>query len=80
MPPSKLCKIFTDVQVAMEYMSAGSLYDIIKLYQEGICFSESDICFAIHEVLVAIEYLHSLRRIHRDMKGRQIFFVLLTTR
>lgn len=54
----------------MEYMSAGSLYDIIKLYAEGICLSEADICYIVHEILVAIEYLHSLHRIHRDIKGK----------
>lgn len=62
-------------QVVMEYMSGGSLYDIIKLYEQGVSFAEADICYISHEVLVAVEYMHSLHRIHRDIKGKSILEV-----
>jgi serine/threonine protein kinase len=48
----------------MEYMSAGSLYDIIK-GGGALNFSEMHISYVVHECLLALEYLHSIQRIHR---------------
>lgn len=54
-----------ELWVVMEYMSAGSLYDIVKEYSNGIRFSESHVSYIIHELLLALAYLHSIKRIHR---------------
>jgi len=65
-----------ELWVVMEYMSAGSLYDIIKLYDQGFSFSEADICYITHEILVALAYLHSLHRVHRDIKVDNVLLSL----
>lgn len=52
----------------MEYMSGGSLYDMLKLYPSGFRFSEGDVAYIIRETLGAVTYLHSMNRLHRDIK------------
>eukprot|EP01127_Copromyxa_protea_P000023 TRINITY_DN10021_c0_g1_i1.p1 TRINITY_DN10021_c0_g1~~TRINITY_DN10021_c0_g1_i1.p1 ORF type:complete len:852 (-),score=152.43 TRINITY_DN10021_c0_g1_i1:69-2624(-) len=54
--------------VVMEYMSAGSLYDIVKHYDMGPKFMEDHIAYVVHECVSALAYLHSIQRIHRDIK------------
>jgi serine/threonine-protein kinase 24/25/MST4 len=50
----------------MEYLDAGSLLDIIKEYG---ALQEPDIAFILHELLLALQYLHNERKIHRDVKA-----------
>jgi len=54
--------------VIMEFMSAGSLYDIVKLYDKGVRLTEAETAFAVHEILEALAFLHGRKRIHRDIK------------
>ncbi len=61
----KSFKVDNELWVMMEYMSAGSLYDICKHYATGTRFTETGIAYVIREVLKALEYLHQLKRIHR---------------
>jgi len=65
-----------ELWVVMEYMSAGSLYDIIKLYAEGVRLAETDVSYITSEILVALEYMHTLRRIHRDIKVDNVLLSL----
>lgn len=58
----------TSVWVVMEYMSAGSLYQLVELYPKGLRFPETCVGYVIYEVLLAVDYLHSIKRIHRDIK------------
>jgi len=57
-----------ELWVILEYMSGGSLYEIVELYPKGIRFSETSAAYVTHEVLQAIRFLHSMKRIHRDIK------------
>uniref|UniRef100_A0A6B2LA44 Protein kinase domain-containing protein n=1 Tax=Arcella intermedia TaxID=1963864 RepID=A0A6B2LA44_9EUKA len=57
-----------ELWVVMEYMSGGSLYDIVKLFNTGTKLTESETAYTIHEVLEALSFLHSRNRIHRDIK------------
>lgn len=53
----------------MEYVHGGNLYDYLKLGEErGLFFTEAQVSYIIHEAVKAIEFLHSLDRIHRDIK------------
>eukprot|EP01126_Amoeba_proteus_P039106 TRINITY_DN4108_c0_g6_i5.p1 TRINITY_DN4108_c0_g6~~TRINITY_DN4108_c0_g6_i5.p1 ORF type:complete len:224 (+),score=46.13 TRINITY_DN4108_c0_g6_i5:1517-2188(+) len=63
-----------ELWVVMEYMSGGSLYELVKLYPMGFSFSEPEISFIIRETLLAIDFLHSMNRIHRDIKIDNILF------
>uniref|UniRef100_A0A6B2L597 Protein kinase domain-containing protein n=1 Tax=Arcella intermedia TaxID=1963864 RepID=A0A6B2L597_9EUKA len=56
-----------EIWIVMEYMSAGSLFDIVKIY-DTVKMPESHIAFCIHEVLEALAFLHQRSRIHRDVK------------
>jgi serine/threonine protein kinase len=62
----------SSTQVVMEYMSGGSLYQIVELYPRGVKFSESLAAYVIHELLEAVAFLHGLKRIHRDIKGKEM--------
>jgi serine/threonine-protein kinase 24/25/MST4 len=50
----------------MEYLDAGSLLDIIKEYG---ALQEPDIAYILKELLLALQYLHNERKIHRDVKA-----------
>jgi len=57
--------------VVMEYMDGGCLTDILELF-EDIKMSEPQIAFCCKETLRALSYIHSLHRIHRDIKSDNI--------
>jgi serine/threonine protein kinase len=63
-----------ELWVVMEFMSGGSLYDLLKLFPSGFRFSESETSYVIRDTLEAISYLHSMKRIHRDIKVDNILF------
>jgi serine/threonine protein kinase len=52
--------------IVMEYLEAGSLLDIIKLTGPLL---ENYIAYIMHELLLALEYLHRSLKIHRDVKA-----------
>uniref|UniRef100_A0A8D2DXG9 Mitogen-activated protein kinase kinase kinase kinase n=1 Tax=Sciurus vulgaris TaxID=55149 RepID=A0A8D2DXG9_SCIVU len=55
--------------ICMEFCGAGSLQDI---YQVTGCLSELQIGYVCREVLQGLAYLHSQKKIHRDIKGANI--------
>jgi len=57
-----------ELWVIMEYMSGGSLYDIVKLWARGCRLEENSIAYSLGKVIKALEFLHSRKRIHRDIK------------
>jgi len=54
--------------VVMEYMDGGCLTDILEQF-EDIKLDESQIALCCRETLKALSYIHSLHRIHRDIKS-----------
>lgn len=61
------------VWIIMEYCDAGSLQDIIDMHEnESSCLSERQIGQIVSQVVLALEYLHSLKKIHRDVKAGNI--------
>jgi len=64
-------KVGEFVWVVMEFMSGGSLTDILELHKY-LDITEDCIAKIMLESLKALEYIHSLHRIHRDIKSDNI--------
>ena len=61
--------------VALEYMPNGSLADFLEPTPpklDPLCLKENIIAYVCREVLKALSYIHSLNRIHRDIKSDNI--------
>jgi serine/threonine-protein kinase 24/25/MST4 len=57
-----------DLWIIMDYLGGGSVYDL--LISEH--FQEKHIAIVIKEVLKGLKYLHSQRKLHRDIKAANI--------
>eukprot|EP01095_Lingulamoeba_sp_RSL-Kostka_P011929 TRINITY_DN464_c0_g2_i7.p1 TRINITY_DN464_c0_g2~~TRINITY_DN464_c0_g2_i7.p1 ORF type:complete len:517 (-),score=195.33 TRINITY_DN464_c0_g2_i7:93-1643(-) len=58
--------------VAMEYMGGGCLTEILELFDCGIQMTESQMAYACLECIKGLIYIHSLQRIHRDIKSDNV--------
>ena len=55
--------------ICMEYCGGGSLQDIYHITGP---LSEKQIAFMSRETLQGLAYLHSMQKMHRDIKGANI--------
>jgi hypothetical protein len=53
------------------YMGAGCLTDVLDQF-ESVRLSEAQIAFCTKEVLKSLIYIHSMHRIHRDIKSDNV--------
>lgn len=60
----------TDLWIVMEYCGAGSVADIIRLRRKTL--TEEEIATVLRDTLKGLEYLHFMRKIHRDVKAGNI--------
>lgn len=58
-----------NLYLVMEYLNGGDLFSLLK--NMG-CLDESVACVYIAELVLALEYLHSLGIVHRDLKPDNI--------
>ena len=60
--------------IIMEYAELGDLYSLIKHYKKhSKYFDENDLWKIASEILSGLEYLHSQKIIHRDIKCLNLF-------
>jgi len=57
--------------VAMEFMGGGCLTEILEQF-EDVQMTEGNIAWVCQETLKGLAYIHSLHRIHRDIKSDNI--------
>lgn len=65
------CIVGDKLWLVMEYMSGGSLTDILDHYPE-IKMSEPEIALIMLESLKALDYMHRMNIIHRDIKSDNV--------
>eukprot|EP01119_Soliformovum_irregulare_P001587 TRINITY_DN11303_c0_g1_i1.p1 TRINITY_DN11303_c0_g1~~TRINITY_DN11303_c0_g1_i1.p1 ORF type:complete len:516 (+),score=129.51 TRINITY_DN11303_c0_g1_i1:107-1654(+) len=58
----------SNLWIVLEYLSGGSLAEVVSICR----MTEPQIAAVCKEVLKALKYIHSLRRIHRDIKSDNI--------
>jgi len=58
--------------ILMEYMAAGSCYEIMRFSNTKGIQNEGAIAEILHETLLALAYLHDNQQIHRDVKSGNI--------
>jgi len=62
-----------ELWVVMEFLSNGMLTEWLEQYPNGDCrMDEPEIAFVCREILQALSYIHSLHRIHRDIKSDNV--------
>ena len=64
----ELYTVFEDddaVYVVMELCAQGNLYKYLKLYGT---LNEKEAAFIMHQLLLALEYMHTIGIVHRDLK------------
>ncbi|XP_038658318.1 serine/threonine-protein kinase 3/4 [Scyliorhinus canicula] len=60
----------TDLWIVMEYCGAGSVSDLIRIRNKTL--TEEEIATILQSTLKGLEYLHFMRKIHRDIKAGNI--------
>ncbi|XP_029908035.1 serine/threonine-protein kinase 4-like [Myripristis murdjan] len=60
----------SDLWIVMEYCGAGSVSDIIRIRNKTL--TEEEIAAILQATLKGLEYLHFMRKIHRDIKAGNI--------
>jgi len=64
-----------EMWVVMEYMGGGCLTDVLEAF-DSVHMTEAQIAYVSRETLKALAYIHSLHRIHRDIKSDNILLSL----
>lgn len=60
-----------EMWVAMEFMGGGCLTDVLECF-DTVQMTEPQVAYCCRETLKSLAYIHSLHRIHRDIKSDNI--------
>ena len=58
----------SELLIVMEFCDGGSVSDIIRHRNKTL--SEEEIAVVLRDTLCGLQYLHNIRKIHRDIKGK----------
>jgi serine/threonine protein kinase len=59
------------IWVVMEFVGGGSLLEIVEMFQT-LRMSESQVAYVTRECVKALNYIHGMGRLHRDIKSNNI--------
>ncbi len=59
-----------ELWIVMEYFSGGSVGDIMKILEKNL--TERQIAIILSDALKGLQFLHALKKIHRDIKAANI--------
>ena len=59
-----------ELWLILDYYQLGSIFDIVKLTEEPL--QESEISCVCYSILYALDYIHTLNRVHRGVKATNI--------
>jgi len=60
----------SELWIVMEYCGGGSLSDVMRVLEKTL--NEEQISTVVRDALKGLQYLHSVRKIHRDIKAGNI--------
>jgi len=60
------------IWVVMEFMGGGCLTEVLEQYENGVHMNEMQIAEVCRSTVAGLAYIHSLHRIHRDIKSDNI--------
>jgi hypothetical protein len=66
----------THLFMTLEFVPGGDLYTLMKTTKQG--FPEDHCRFYISEVIIALDYLHNINVVYRDLKPEVSLFLFLT--
>ena len=59
-----------EIWLVTDYYQLGSIFDITKMTDEPL--QESEISCVCYSILYALDYIHTLNRVHRGVKATNI--------
>ena len=60
--------------IIMEHIPGGELYETISTWKK---FDEKKACYIMRQILEAVNYLHAMKIIHRDIKLQNLFLKMV---
>ena len=68
-----LCEDNKDIFIALELIKGGNLLEVLsKMQKKKIAITETDAATIVHQILLAINYIHTSKVVHRDLKLENI--------
>lgn len=60
------------IWVVMEFMGQGCMTEVLEQWERNVRMNEEQMAYVCRETLKSLQYIHSLHRIHRDIKSDNV--------
>ena len=68
-----LCEDEENYYIALELIKNGNLHEVLqKMKEKEVKFTEREIADIIYQILLAVNYIHNSKLMHRDLKLENI--------